>query len=240
MTLPPLPDPPDHRIHAGCLWYVGLDPAAKQDYFAVVINGWRSPSPVPFLRWAAEFRHETYRDTIAWLGQLFSMYPPARGLVDATRDLMVAQEIQAIMGGDTMECRSMTLQLKFSLKQIGRQVLQNGYRFPNPQLIRDEPFADAVRELMRQLQAQRGQPVANQHAALVKFSHPPGEHDDLAHAWEDSLYAWAGHRKGADMQVSRKAPPPRLPAAPEFDEVEMRHMGGDPLGSEGGTRSVWD
>ena len=173
------------------LWFFGLDPAVKVDNFGVVLHG-LGPKPEsgswnPMLREVFEIDHPDFTEIITWItGTLFEYYPPRYCIIDATRDTPTAQELMKKYGESTVNALSMTNPLNYEMKQNGFHFLEEGYAFPNTAAMKNLPKAKAIADLQLQTLHERVEWTADER---VKFTHPPGKHNDLNRAWEMSLKA---------------------------------------------------
>ena len=79
---------------------------------------------------------------------------------------------------------TITNPVNYELKQVGYGFLTNGYNFPNSVLVKDQVMGRAIAELTLQCLHER---VEYTEDNRVKFTHPPGQHNDLNRAWEMSL-----------------------------------------------------
>ena len=184
--------PPSHDKFKRFIWFFGLDPAVKVDNFGVVIHGlgekpgdgsaWN-----PMLREVFEIDHPDFTEIISWItGTLFRYYPPMYAIIDATRDTPTAQELEKKYGETTVKAMSMTNPGNYEMKQNAFHFLNEGYKFPNTAAMKNLPKARAIADLQLQTLHERVEWTADQQ---VKFTHPPGAHNDLNRAWEMSLKA---------------------------------------------------
>ena len=243
MTLPGVPRY-NRRRYGGVLWAWGMDPAARVDFFGLNVHG-VPPKPktgpwMPFLAWGSEFRHEEYTETISWLKSVVAVtFPPTYGIVDATRDTMVAQEIEKAFGESVIEAIHMTQRSNYEGKQTGYQTLNDGYVLPNPARLKDRAFAEYVVTLKRELLAEIVDPITS--GIIPSFSKPPGKHNDGARSWEYSLEAAFKIMKGAiGENKGRRRPRVKKTAAapPRYDPDAIYGGGGGllsdrPLGGAG-------
>ena len=188
----PIIQPPNMEKLRTARWFIGLDPAVKVDFFGVVIHG-LFPKPKdgtpwnPFLSRVYEIDHNNFTDIIHWVkNKLFAFFPPKYCIVDATRDTPTAEDLVAKYGDYRINALTVTNATNYELKQVGYGFLTNGYRFPNSALIRDETMGRAIAELQLQCLHER---VDYTEDNRLKFTHPPGQHNDLNRAWEMSLMA---------------------------------------------------
>lgn len=190
MTLPGLLPPNPDRFR-NIMWFYGLDPAVKVDNFGVVLHGLdQKPQKGPWnplLREAFEIDHANFTEIIQWItGKLFMHYPPTYAIIDATRDTPTAQEMEAKYGENTVKAMAMTNTLNYELKQNAYNFLEQGYAFPNTATMKNQAKATAIAELQLQTLHERVEWTADNR---LKFTHPPGEHNDLNRAWEMGLKA---------------------------------------------------
>ena len=203
-----------------------MDPAVKVDYFGLNIHG-VPPKPktgpwIPFLAWGTEFQHAPYSETITWLkSDVLATFPPTYGIVDSSRDIMVAQEIEKSFGEDIIEARHMTKMSNYGSKQTGYQTLNDGYMFPNPARLKDKVFAEYVSMLKRELLSEIVEPITS--GTIPSFAHPPGKHNDGAKSWEYSLEAAFVIMKGkiGKGRTRRRARKADKPTRPKYDPEEV-------------------
>ena len=181
------------------MWFYGLDPAVKVDYFGIVIHGLQ-PKPEgdvewnPFLRELFEIKHDNMTEIITWIqGTLFPLFPPRYGIIDATRDTPTSQELEKKYGEFTIKAMAMTNTLNYEMKQNGYSFLEQGYAFPNTAKVKNRTKADVVESLKTQIMMERVEWTQDQRP---KFTHPPGKHNDLERAWEMSLKAVRDYQMG--------------------------------------------
>ena len=191
MTLPII-QPPNLEKLRTARWFIGLDPAVKVDFFGVVIHG-LFPKPKdqtlwnPFLSRVYEIDHDNFTEILQWVKEkLFAYFPPKYCIVDATRDTPSAEDLVQKYGDYRINALTVTNSTNYELKQIGYGFLTNGYRWPNTTLVRDQTMGRAIAELQLQCLHER---VDYTEDNRLKFTHPPGQHNDLNRAWEMSLKA---------------------------------------------------
>lgn len=190
---------PPFRPFRDTMWFYGLDPAAKIDYFGITING-LNPRPadgspwLPFLRRTWQLKDKHYTRIIKWLQhEVFEAYPPTFGIMDATNDVMVAQEMEKVFGRLMIEARPMTNSMNYQLKQIGWRYMDDGYSWPNTAALKDRGQAETIRALKVECMEQYMVRTPEQ---KIKFVHPPNKHDDLNRSWEMSLLAVYEYQNG--------------------------------------------
>ena len=184
--------PPNLEKLRTARWFIGLDPAVKVDFFGVVIHG-LFPKPKdgtpwnPFLSRVYEIDHDNFTEILQWVKEkLFAYFPPKYCIVDATRDTPSAEDLVQKYGDYRINALTVTNSTNYELKQIGYGFLTNGYRWPNTTLVRDQTMGRAIAELQLQCLHER---VDYTEDNRLKFTHPPGQHNDLNRAWEMSLKA---------------------------------------------------
>ena len=199
MTLPTNIQKPKLAKFPGVTWFCGLDPAVKVDNFGVVVHGLMPKPPggtawIPFIREVFEIDHDNFTDVIQWITNvLFRYYPPRYGIIDATRDTPMSQELERKYGDQRIKALSMTNKLNYEMKQTGWTFLEQGYIWPNTVMMKDKEKARAIAELQQQCLHER---VEYTMTDQLKFSHPPGKHNDLNRAWEMSLKAVKDYQLG--------------------------------------------
>ena len=196
-------NPPRYNKFPGVQWFAGLDPAVKRDNFGVVIHGLMPKTKAqeengqpwnPFIREVFEVDHENFTEIINWLnGVLFQYYPPRYCIIDATRDTPTSQEMERKYGEDRVKAMAMTNQINYELKQTGYTFLEQGYTWPNTEMMTDLVKARAIADLKVQNVRER---VEYTRDNRLKFTHPPGQHNDLNRAWEMSLKAVKDYQLG--------------------------------------------
>ena len=197
--LPSIRKPPLNQFME-TLWFPGLDPATKVDYFGLTIHG-LNPRPadgsawMPFLRGTWQIQHKSYTDLIQWLRhEVFEAMPPTHGIMDSTTDIMVAQEIERVFGSTMINTRAMSNTGNWQLKQVGWRYLQDGYRFPNTAKMKDREMAQNIKDLKVQCLEQY---MVRTPGQKISFVHPPKKHDDLNRSWEMSLLAVYEFQQGS-------------------------------------------
>ena len=150
---------------------------------------------------------------------MLATFPPTYGIVDSSRDIMVAQEIEKSFGEDIIEARHMTKMSNYGSKQTGYQTLNDGYLFPNPARLKDKVFAEYVSMLKRELLSEIVEPITS--GATPSFSHPPGKHNDGARSWEYSLEAAFAIMKGKIGKSRTRRRKREEPARPRYDPEEV-------------------
>lgn len=195
MTLPTIRPPDIHNNPhlKNVMWFHGLDPAVKVDFFGVVTHG-LMPKPHdqkkewnPFLARVWEIDHNNFTEIMDWVkNSLFVHFPPKHAVIDSTRDTPTAEDLQRKYGEIRVNAQAMSNTMNYELKQIGYSFLTNGYKWPNTALLKDKKQASAIAELQVQCLQERVEPTRDNR---IKFTHPPNKHNDLNRAWEMSLKA---------------------------------------------------
>lgn len=168
----------------------GLDYASKVDYFGVVLNQLPPYQPdvpfVPRLKTLRNYSKLDYSDMLEILEKdLFRRFPPTYIVADYTGEKTFTDMLTKDYGEDRIEPIVFSIPNKLMLKQDGRSIMRQGYKWPNPAQIKQPTIREWVTTTINQLK--REQIIATG-ANNITFGHPPGEHNDLAIAWELSIH----------------------------------------------------
>ena len=165
----------------------GLDPASKDDAFGIVTHELPAGSTMPRLRMINKLTGTTFDAMYKYLVQdLFQRFPPYYIVIDYTNEKTFSDLLVRLYGKEKVELVSFSNERKLMLKEDGLSVLRQGYKFPNPEGHAIEPqLAQHVKELVAQLQHEQ---MLETKGGKTTFDHPPGQHNDLAIAWELSIH----------------------------------------------------
>lgn len=171
----------------------GLDPASKSDYFGIVIHKIpnKNPradtyTPLPELVKLEAVTHTSYLHIMSMLkNELFRKYPPYYIVIDSSNEKTISEVLTRDYGKERVETISFSGSKKQMLKDDGLAVLKQGYRFPNPQTVKNLKQRALLETLLKQLRQEQMLVTA---AGNIKFDHPSGEHNDLSTAWELSIH----------------------------------------------------
>lgn len=193
------------------LWFPGIDPARDRDYLTVVINGLpatRSSPWLPALRDIYRYKKKSLTGVLQWLvNDLFKKFPPTIGYVDETHDPTFAEVLVQRFPNRLNPLRfgnAGATNTKLDLKLIGRDMLSNGYTFPDVgALLRENRIAADKAYLVTELKEEALREVTKLTTNdRITFDHPEGKHNDLVHAWEMSLKAVVEFQKKKGMGFS--------------------------------------
>ena len=188
----------------------GLDPASKNDYFGIVVHAVPAYDPripyVPELRTVRNLTHIPFDRMFDVLrNDMFPRYPPAQIVTDYTNEKTFTEMLIRDYGEYRVEAIRFSMENKKMLKDDGYSIIKQGYKFPNPNKIKDKRIAEWVSELMNQLLREQ---LIITGSGKETFGKPTGEHNDLATAWELSIHGCLKMilRKGAQPLVATADP----------------------------------
>jgi hypothetical protein len=163
----------------------GLDPASKNDFFGVVCHELPDGSgTIPRLVAINQLQF-SYDKVLSYLNDnLFKRYPPNYIVVDYSNEKTLS-DILETKYGKRVEKITFSNQNKQMLKEDGLAILKQGYEFPPINGISNPQAAAYVSTLDKQLKSEQLLATATDKPT---FDHPPGQHNDLAIAWELSIH----------------------------------------------------
>lgn len=177
------------------LYFYGVDPASQLDYCGIIIDCLKPQRFVagktwmPYLADLYRLQFKQYDQLLAFLFRnLFVKMPPTRLAVDITQNPYFGETLMKKLG------ETKVLHVKFSnagnsntkyeMKQLGYEYLQQGYKFPNPEVLQSQGLvkkAQLVRILQTEMKREQLKRTENNR---ITFNHPVGKHNDMVHAWE--------------------------------------------------------
>ena len=168
----------------------GLDYASKVDYFGVVLNQippFKPDEPnVPRLKTLRNYSKLDYADMLELLEkELFRNYAPTYIVADYTNEKTFTDMLVRDYGEDRVEPIVFSIPNKTMLKQDGRSIMRQGYKWPNPAQVKNPTLRAWIMTTIAQLKREQ---IITTGANNITFDHPPGEHKDLAIAWELSIH----------------------------------------------------
>ena len=147
------------------------------------------PKPLPLLRDIYKLNHTSFDKIIEFHTQvLFPKFPPSLIVFDYTNERTFTDILENRFGKSrvaTINFSAGTSGTKKMLKDDGLSILKQGYRFPNPNTIRDPTKSQLVRELIEQLKHEE---MLLTPSGRESFDHPTGRHNDMAIAWELAIH----------------------------------------------------
>lgn len=174
----------------------GIDMASKNDYFAVVVNQLPPYDPripyVPRFKTVRQYTKTSYTDELEMLEQeMFARWPPYYIVPDYTNEKTFTDMLVKDYGKNKVEAINFSIPTKQMLKDDGLSIMRQGYQFPNPAQVKHVQLSAWIKMLVDQLLREQ---IITTPSNRISFSHPPGEHNDMATAWELSIHGclrWA-------------------------------------------------
>ncbi len=170
-----------------------LASGSGQDFTGIAIHSFAWPEenePKPLPRLENIFKEKlTFDQQLALFTQdLFARYPPYYMVFDYTNEKTFTDMMVRDFGKDRVEGIVFGAGLsgtKKMLKDDGKFILREGYKFPNLNAMTNKTKAALVAELIEQLQHEE---MILTPSKRESFDHPSGRNNDLAHAWEMSIH----------------------------------------------------
>lgn len=166
----------------------GLDPASKVDAFGIIVHELPLDSTLPQLRHIEAIEHQSFDLMYDHLMELFGKYSPYYIVVDYSNERTLSDLIIRYFGSyakDKVETIVFSTATKLMLKEDGLSAMKQGYRLPRPSGGVHSKAGQLIATLADQLKAEQ---VIETKSHKVTFDHPPGQHNDLAIAWELSIH----------------------------------------------------
>ena len=103
------------------------------------------------------------------MNDMFQRFPPLYIVADYTNEKTFSDWLVRKYGKDKVELISFSQQTKLMLKEDGRSVLLQGYKFPNPAKMKDRKAAKLVGMLIQQLKHEQ---LLQTRTGKTTFDHP--------------------------------------------------------------------